>query len=311
VSDLISFIITSRNENFEMLKDTVKGLRESARAYRYEIIIFDDGSEESFTISGEDSRVIRSNTPLGASVARKIGAEKAKGEVLVWLDAHMTFGYYWLEKMLDYVGSGSLLCSAAWNYELSKCFCWGTDVAWWNKRDYQLGRSPGFCVEHRTRFPGHGAQEVPSIIGACYMLSREGYEKLGGFAGVSGFWCATDFDLSFRAWICGLGVKCVTNADVGHFYRDRFPYYVDFDMIETGQLMILRTIFESDTIRSLEKSFDPVPKSVQKWFEKNRRAIYLWRDEVQSRRVINDAEFIRKRLPTLLSQENNIDLSIP
>jgi GT2 family glycosyltransferase len=223
----------------------------------------------------------------------------ASGEVLVWLDAHMTFAPDWLERMLAYVDSGSLLCSAFCDYERSVRHCFGADFVWCGERDYMKQRHPGFGFTHLTEFPGSGCVEVPMVIGACYMISRASYEKLGGFSPVFRIWGCDEQDMSARAWLAGLGVKCVTEARVGHFSRKSFPYQVKFDHLEFNQLMMLRTVFEESTVTALEEFFKPIPLPVRAWLGE---ANWLdWRAVVQSSRQISDAEFFRRFIPNIPS----------
>ena len=65
-----------------------------------------------------------------------------------------------------------------------------------------------------------------------------------------------------RAWLAGFGVKCVTDAGVGHLSRPAFPYTVRFDDVEFNQLMSIRTVFEAQTSTLLESFFDPLPDGV-------------------------------------------------
>src|SRR5262249_34739530 len=152
-------------------------------------------------------------------------------------------------------------------YEQSTCHCWGADFTWCGERDYAAQHYPGFALRHRTRFPGHGAVDVPMVIGACYMILRISYEILGGFSPLFKVWGVDEQDLSARAWITGLGVKCVTDARVGHLWRPSFPYPVQFEHLEFNQLVMVRTLFEEATVKTLEEFFKPIPVQVERWLD--------------------------------------------
>jgi hypothetical protein len=131
----------------------------------------------------------------------------------------------------------------------------------------------------------------------CTMMLRETYEQTGGFSPLFRVYGVEDIDLSMRAWITGLGVKCVTGARVGHQYRSTFPYHVNFDHIEFNQLVMVRTVFEEATVRVLEEPFKPIPAQVAESFE---QVNWLsWRATVQANRKISDTDFIRRFLPTV------------
>lgn len=135
------------------------------------------------------------------------------------------------------------------------------------------------------------------IIGGCKMILRETYEQTGGFSPLFRVYGVEDIDLSMRAWITGLGVKCVTGARVGHLYRSTFPYHVNFDHIEFNQLLMVRTVFEESTVQALEEAFKPIPAQVGEWFE---QVNWLsWRATVQANRKMSDTDFILRFLPTV------------
>ncbi len=288
----LSFVVTARNESASVLQATIQRLLETSSRYVKEIVVIDDGSDLPVTCAHYDVLLIRNPEPIGVSRSRRYGASMATGDVLVWLDGHMTFSPDWLDLMLAHVDSGALLCSAFWDYAQSTCHCWGADFVWCGERNYVAHRYPGFGLRHRTRFPGEGAVEVPMIIGACYMLRRDSYERLGGFSPLFRVWGADEQDLSARAWIGGIGVKCVTRARVGHLWRPSFPYPVQFEHLEFNQLVMLRTVFEEATVGMLEEYFQPVPVQVQKWLDEAR--IAEWRTTVQACRQLSDADFFRR-----------------
>lgn len=300
----ISFLINARNESQSVLNATIDGLRETTTHHPREIIVIDDGSDVPIPCTFPEVHVIRNEVPSGVSQARRHAASIACGDVLVWLDGHMTFAPDWLDHMMNHVDSGALLCSAFWDYELSTCHCWGADFLWCGERNYWKGRSPGFGLRHRTKFPGPGAVDVPMIVGACYMTLRSSYEQFGGCSPLFRVYGADDIDISARAWIAGLGVKCVTSAKVGHLSRSAFPYSVNFEHFEFNQLAMVRTIFEEQTVNVLEQYFEPFPEVVENWL--NHTDLSEFREVVQSHRRMSDEEFFRRFAPQVLVSRHKL-----
>jgi GT2 family glycosyltransferase len=298
-SYMISFLITARNESQSVLNTTIVGLLETTAQHPREIIVIDDGSDVPVAFMDPEVRLIRNDEPIGVSRSRRFAASLASGDVLVWLDAHMTFAPDWLDHMLKYVDSGALLCSAFWDYELSTCHCWGADFLWCGERNYWQGRYPGFELRHRTQFPGPGAVEVSMIVGACYMTLRSSYEEFGGCSPLFRVYGVDEQDLSARAWMAGRGVKCVTRAKVGHLSRSAFPYPVHFEHLEFNQLAMVRTLFEQQTVELLERYFKPFPEVVEQWI--NQTDFSGFREQVQSRRRMSDEEFFRRFAPEALA----------
>jgi glycosyltransferase involved in cell wall biosynthesis len=288
----ISFVVTAREEPRGMLEATLDGLLGTSTGYDREIILIDDASSEAIAVERPYLRVVRSPCSKGVAQSRRLGASLASGEILVFTDAHISFAPDWLEHMLAYVDSGAMLCAAWWNYELTRPVCWGADFVWCSERDYAAGRSPGFALKHRTRFPGEGAVEVPMALGACYMVLRESYEAAGGFSPHFRIWGKSEQDISARMWISGMGVKCVTGARAGHFSRSRFPYPVRWHDIEFNQAAMIRTTFEPRVSERMEELMSPLPDDVREFLA----AVDFkpWRDAIQSRRKMADAEFFQR-----------------
>ena len=292
----ISFIIAVRDEPDDLLRVTLDGLLRTSDRYRREITLIDDGSIIPIQIERPGILVVRNTEPIGSARSRRTGASFASGDVLSFLDPHMSFAPDWLDKMMAHIDSGALLCSAWWDYELTRCHCWGADFRWCGDRDYASGRCPGFDFRHRTVFPGDRAVEVPMLIGANYMMLRSSYERIGGFSPFFRTWGRLEQDLCLRAWIVGVGVKCVTDARVGHFPRKKFPYKVSWEDIEFNQLVTVRTAFEESTSRQLERLMQPPPQ-VKNWLDET--DFNAWRESIQSRRVITDRELFERLVPDL------------
>jgi glycosyltransferase involved in cell wall biosynthesis len=270
-------------------------LIETSAVQSIEIVVVDDGSLVPVSLELPGVLSVRNQTPIGVAQSRRCGAAIAGGDVLVWVDAHMSFAPDWLDHMLAHADSGALLCAAWWNYELTRPLCYGADFEWCGERDYAAGRSPGLGFRHRTKFPGGGAVEVPMVIGACYMALRRSYDKLGGFSPFFRTWGKSEQDMSTRAWITGLSVQCVTGARVGHLSRSKFPYPVRWRDIEFNQIAMARTVFQEPVARAIEQKFEPLPGDVQTWLAET--DFQEWRQLIQSRRRISDAEFLRRFVP--------------
>ena len=133
------------------------------------------------------------------------------------------------------------------------------------------------------------------VVGACYMVLRRSYERMGGFSPFFRTWGRSEQDISTRAWITGLGAKCVTEAHVAHFSRKKFPYPVTWDDVEYNQAAMVRTVFEERVARAMEEMMQPLPAEVEaRLAESDFRE---WRELVQSHRRISDAEFFRRFVP--------------
>jgi hypothetical protein len=293
----ISFVVTARDEAPDTLKKTLDGLLETSSGHRTEILLIDDGSSAPALLARPGLTIIRNEASCGVAQSRRMGAAFASGEVLVFCDAHMQFAPDWLERLLEHVDTGAFLCAAWWDYELTHAVCWGGEYRWCGERNYQAGKTPGFTFRHLTRYPGPGAVDVPLALGACYMVLRDSYDRMGGFSPYFRIWGKCEQDVSARAWITGVGAKCVTDAHVGHLSRKKFPYPVSFSDIEFNQVAMVRTTFEEATVNAIELLIQPLPTEVQSWVDRMNFA--EWRERVQSQRRMSDAEFFQRFVPSV------------
>jgi glycosyltransferase involved in cell wall biosynthesis len=292
---MISFIIVARDEPPQLLEVTIEGLLKTSASYEREIIIVDDGSYIPVALNDPDLLLFRRPESTGTAKARRYGVSISSGNVIVTMDAHMRFAPDWLDRMLAHVDSGALLCASWWDYDLTHPLCWGADFLWCGERNYSVGKSPGFAFRHRTKYPGKGAVEVPMMIGACYMMLRSSYDRFGGFSPFFRTWGKQEQDISLRAWLVGLEVKCVTDAHVGHYTRSKHPYPVTWQDVEFNQVVTVRTTFDEPVARTIEELLQPLPSDVQNWLTKvDLLGFRLW---IQSHRCLSDAEFIRRFVP--------------
>jgi hypothetical protein len=288
----VSFVITSRDEPEVLVASTVDGLLATSERYTREILLVDDGSLVPIQLARPDLHVVRNRVPIGAAQSRRLGGMLANGDVVVWMDAHMSFAPDWLDMMMAHAESGALLCSPWWNYELTQPLCWGADIVWCGERNYAKGRSPGFALRHLTAMPAQDVVDVPMVIGGCYMMLRESYEEIGGFSPLLRVWGSVDMDLSVRSWMAGKGVKCVTHAKVGHLIKPKFQYQVRWEHVEFNKVAMIRTVFDEPTALKLEQMMQPLPAQVQTWL--TQVDFGVWRSVVQSHRQISDQEFFHR-----------------
>ena len=102
---LLSIIIPQYNEEKDIL-DCLESL--SLQTYKnFEIIVIDDGSTDNslkmikdFAKKNKKIKILEQNH-RGPGIARNLGAEESKGEILVFVDADMTFDKDYLKNLIQ------------------------------------------------------------------------------------------------------------------------------------------------------------------------------------------------------------------
>ena len=149
--------------------------------------------------------------------ARNAGARLARGELLVFLDAHCWVPEGWLSPLVapledELVGLvGPAFGSLRHGGELR-----GLGVTW---------RDPSLDI-HWLPALGPEPYRVPMTIGACQALRRRDFERLGGYDAGMTAWGSEDLELCVRVWLAGLDVVVQPRAAVYHLFRERHPYPV-------------------------------------------------------------------------------------
>ncbi|NXX26136.1 GLT15 acetylgalactosaminyltransferase, partial [Nicator chloris] len=232
-----SIIICFHDEAWSTLLRTVHSIMDTApKAFLKDIILVDDLSQQgplksalSEYVSKLDGvKLIRSNKRLGVIRGRMLGAARATGDVLIFMDSHCECQKGWLEPLLARLSSNR-------NTVVSPVI----DVIDW--KTFQYYHSVGL---HRGVFdwkldfhwepvPEHEEkvrQSPISPISQCALLSSAAklYSLVLFYnSGLSSLPQANPritLQLFFiLTWLCGGSVEIIPCSRVGHVYRNHFP----------------------------------------------------------------------------------------
>ena len=210
-----SVIIPARNEgkNLKMTVDSFLGAQEAA-----ELIVLDDGSQDGcaeFLAAGYgEVRLLRTGG-IGPAHARNRGAELARGDVLVFADAHVRVPKGWLRAVLRALEDPAVagLCPA---------------IAALGDED-RVGYGQTWDSRLKVRWlprPKERLTPVPLLPGGFLVVRRETFEAVGGFNRGFRGWGHEDEELSLRLWLFGHNLFCLRTLTVSHLFRRRHPYRV-------------------------------------------------------------------------------------
>jgi GT2 family glycosyltransferase len=216
-------VVISHNEG-DRLRRTVNGLMATLPPDG-EIVVVDDvstdGSTEFLGPAYGSVRLVTAAERLGVARARNRGAAASKGRVVVFSDAHVDVGFGWvyaLQAALDQPGVGAAgpAVTAMGNPSIR-----GYGFTW---KDAKLG------VQWLGR-EGDGPYPVPMLPGGFLAIRRDVLQACGGFDDGLSIWGAEDAELSLRLWLLGYECYIVPEVEIAHFFRERFPYEVDWTTV--------------------------------------------------------------------------------
>ncbi|NXO85086.1 GLT15 acetylgalactosaminyltransferase, partial [Sitta europaea] len=232
-----SVIICFHDEAWSTLLRTVHSIMDTApKAFLKDIILVDDLSQQgplksalSEYISKLDGvKLIRSNKRLGVIRGRMLGAARATGDVLIFMDSHCECQKGWLEPLLARLSSNR-------NSVISPVI----DVIDW--KTFQYYHSVGL---HRGVFdwkldfhwepvPEHEEKVRQSPISPIRQCSAQQQNFLFDNSALSSLPQANSritLQVFFiLTWLCGGSVEIIPCSRVGHVYRNHFPHAFSYE----------------------------------------------------------------------------------
>ncbi|XP_022099434.1 probable N-acetylgalactosaminyltransferase 7 [Acanthaster planci] len=238
-----SVVIAFSNEGFSTLMRTVHSvINTSPPNLLAEVVMVDDMSDkEHLGKKLEDYikrdrfqgkvRLVRNTKREGLARSRTNGAMAARGQVVVFLDAHCECSVNWLPPLLAEIAYSrtTVVCptvdvikaedlSYSPQGELARgAFDW----AFWYKRipvDYSD------TMKRIGMKYGSQAYDAPAMAGGLFAMDRSYFIELGTYDPGLFIWGGENFEISFKIWMCGGQLKFVPCSRVGHIYRRGVPY---------------------------------------------------------------------------------------
>uniref|UniRef100_A0A8C6GYW7 Polypeptide N-acetylgalactosaminyltransferase n=1 Tax=Mus spicilegus TaxID=10103 RepID=A0A8C6GYW7_MUSSI len=228
-----SVILCFHDEAWPTLLRTVHSILDTApRALLQEIILVDDLSQQELLKSAlseyvarlEAVKLLRSNRRLGTIGARMLGATRATGDVLVFMDAHCECHPGWLEPLLSRIAD-----------DRSRVVSPVIDVIDWKTLQYSASKLHRGTLDWKLDFRWEplGEQEqkaLPSPISPVrspvvprevVAVDRHYFQNTGAYDPLLSLGDSENLEMSFKAWLCGGSVEILPCSRVGHIYRSQ------------------------------------------------------------------------------------------
>jgi len=233
-----SVIIVFYNEAWSTLIRSIHSIiNRSPHELLEEIILVDDYSDKIFLRDKLEQYVATLPIPVyivrhekreGLIRARLNGAERARGEVLTFLDAHIECTIGWLEPLLFEIKKDrtNVICPIIdhISYQTFKYspgsdlvyggFDWNLKFRWYSVPKREFDRRGG---DHSL--PMH----TPTMAGGLFSIKRDYFYEIGSYDDGMEIWGSENLEMSFRIWQCGGTLLIATCSHVGHVFRKQTP----------------------------------------------------------------------------------------
>ncbi len=245
----VSVVVISRNEGRELAR-TVQNFDDTLPGDA-EIIVVDDGSSDR---SPDRLRTRRGRIKLhrvrnfGVARARNFGAHHARGDVVVYADAHLRLKPDWWRPMLDVLANRKVggVAPAITNYGETRA---GYGLKFTDRR---------LEVRWLWRRPS-GPVAAPIIPGCCFATRRDVIEATGGWDDRQLQRGNIDNEGCVRFWLLGYELMITPDTVVEHKFRKRSPYPVGWPEFLYNRLRLAFVHFNAERIGKVVASLRGYP----------------------------------------------------
>jgi len=250
-SPSLSAVVISRNEG-ALLRGTVHALLGTLPRSAEVVVVDDastDGSADFLGSSYPSVRLVRPPERRGASAGRNLGARSARGDVLVFCDAHVLPPAGWVDPVCTALedpatGAVGVGVSVQGRPDLRGYGLTWTDaalnVAWLPRR-------------------GGGPYPVPVVGGFFLAMRRDVFAATGGFDdGILG-WGGEDRELCLRLWLLGHPCVMVPEVTVVHRFRATLPHALEPGALWHNLLRIGGVHFQRQRLARLLRCLTRLP----------------------------------------------------
>jgi len=247
----VSIVVVSHNEG-ENLPLTVAAIRATVPD-DVEVIVVDDWSTDGSVAALADlpdaARVVRPQARGGVTGARNAGAGEARGDVLVFADAHVDPTTGWLEALCAALSDREVGCATTTITQVHDRSARGQGFTW---------REPQLRMRW-LRSGGCRPREVPFICGCLMAFRRDDFELVGGFDPGLVRWGSEDAEIGLHLWRRGRASVVVPQATVAHLFRPSGQYDIPSELVVHNTLRLAATHLPEPALAKVIGSLAQLP----------------------------------------------------
>ncbi|TNN72195.1 Polypeptide N-acetylgalactosaminyltransferase 15 [Liparis tanakae] len=244
-----SVVICFHDEAWSTLLRTVHSVLDTApKQHLQEVLLVDDLSQHGHMKSVlseyvshlEGVRLIRSTKRLGVGGCRTLGATRAAGEVLVFMDSHCECQRGWLEPLLERVAQdrtrvvSPIMDVIDWQtfqynatqWPVRGVFDWRLDFSWESNPQLQ-DKDPDSAVR---------PVQSPALGGGVVAVDRHFFQSVGAYDPGMLLWGVEQIELSIRVWSCGGSMEVVPCSRVAHLDHHHLAYRFPEEQLQRNKI---------------------------------------------------------------------------
>lgn len=240
-SPRLSVIITAHNEAEEAAR-TVVSVRDNTLGPR-EILLVDDGSTDGccdFAAPLHGVHLIRRELRVGVASSRDLACRQARGDVLLFLDAHQRIERGSLERCAELALAREAI--------VVPDMCDLNDDLRLHGAYFVHARGKCFAAEWKHRVPATSVSRINSLRAPAYALPRLVYDRLRWSRALRG-WGGTEAALSLKAFFAGVEILHLCGPLVWHKFKHSFHYDVGWHEVWRNHAITARICFDDETWR--------------------------------------------------------------
>ncbi len=228
----ISVILPATNESV-LLRRTVEQFEATLPAGS-EILVIDNGSTDGcadFLVEEPQDIVelIRTSEPLGVAAARNRGLARARGEIVIFADAHIDLPEAWWQPIADTLNRPEVGVV-------------GPGIGAMGNLDRRAGcgqriAEPTLRLKWLPR-QGDEPCPVPTLGGGFMAMRHDTLKRAGAFDEGMAQWGSEDIELCLRYWLLGYEAWVVPEVTVLHYFRKQRPYRAEMRLLVHNLLRV-------------------------------------------------------------------------
>jgi len=283
----VSIVIPTLNEG-KNLRKTIQSLQETTRC-DYEIIIVDNGSTDGCSdfimteINDPRIRLFKTDR-LGPAKARNFGAGEARGDFIIFADAHVLFPDGWISPLIKCLDTPDSAIGAP------ALGVWGNGTA----KGYGFRwRNAYLDIEWLSQKMAD-AYPVPMVGSGCMAVKKDSFDEIGGFdSGMVNYGCE-DAEICIRTWLLGYKIFIVPQIEVSHYFRAKHPYEVRWCDVIHNALRTAISHFDEDRLDKVLNALKTQPEYEEAYSLVNGGDIWEKRKILFGQRKYDENWFFRK-----------------